>query len=158
MTVRAIRRDDEALWLQLMKDMSWATRYKRGARRVEDLNPEDARRAVSPEGEREIVLVAVAARGGEEKMAGVVRAAEPRDGRWEFALVVLDAWQRRGVGRRLMIALMESLQTRRGKVIEGDVLASNRNMLDFVARLGFAIRPHAEQPNVKRVERKLRQR
>ena len=157
LSIRAIRPDDETLWLELMKDMSWATRYKRGARNLEDLTPEDARRAVSP-GSTEIALVALAARGGEEKMAGVARAAESSVGTWEFALVVLDAWQRRGVGRRLMIALMEALQGRHGKVVEGDVLASNRNMLDFVARLGFEIRPHPHQPHVNRVTRKLRQR
>ena len=39
-----------------------------------------------------------------------------------------------------MIALMEALQERHGKVMEGDVLASNRNMLDFVARLGFGFK------------------
>jgi len=158
LSVRSIRRDDEVLWLELMKDMSWATRYKRGARRVEDLNPEDARRAVSPDPTREIALVSLAARGGEEKMAGIARATEIRSGTWEFALVVLDQWQRRGVGRRLMMALMDTLQERQGKMIEGDVLASNRNMLDFVARLGFEIQPHPDQPHVKRVERRLRQR
>lgn len=158
MVIRAIRREDEALWLELMKDMSWATRYKRGARRLEDLNPEDARRAVAPDPAREIAIIALAARGGEEKMAGVARAAKLDGGTWEFALVVLDTWQRRGVGRRLMIKLMEVLQECDGKVIEGDVLASNRNMLDFVARLGFEIRSHTEQPHVKRVSRKLHQR
>ncbi len=56
MVIRAIRADDETLWLELMRDMSWATRYKRGARRVEDLNPEDARRAVSPDPAKEIAL------------------------------------------------------------------------------------------------------
>ena len=57
-----------------------------------------------------------------------------------------------------MIKLMEVLQECDGKVIEGDVLASNRNMLDFVARLGFEIRSHTEQPHVKRVSRTLHQR
>ena len=111
--------DDEALWLELMKDMSWATRYKRGARRVEDLTPEDARRAVSPDPAKEIALVAVAAHDRNEKMAGVVRATEIQAGTWEFALVVLDAWQRRGVGRRLMIALMDALAGTRRQSARG---------------------------------------
>ena len=99
--------------------------------------------------ENEIALVALAARPGEEKMAGIASATESGSRTWEFALVVLDTWQRRGVGRRLMIALMEALQERRGESIEGDVLALNRNMLDFVARLGFAIYPHPDQSHVK---------
>ena len=57
-----------------------------------------------------------------------------------------------------MIALIEALQERRGKAIEGDVLALNGNMLDFVTRLGFEIRSQPDQPYVKRVERNLRQR
>src|SRR5258706_2738659 len=48
LSIRAIRPDDETLWLELIKDMSWATRYKRGARHLEDLTTEDAQRAVSP--------------------------------------------------------------------------------------------------------------
>src|SRR5262245_21593465 len=141
-----------------MQNMSWATRYKRGARRPEELTPEDARRAVSPDPESEIALAAIGARGSELNMVGVARAARLRADTWEFALVVLDDWQRRGVGRRLMIAMMESLQERQAKIIEGDVLALNRNMLDFVARLGFEIRAHPDQPHVKRVGRRLRQR
>ena len=84
LVIRAIRREDEALWLELMKDMSWATRYKRGARRLEDLNPEDARRAVAPDPAREIAIIALAARGGEEKMAGVARAAKLDGGTWDL--------------------------------------------------------------------------
>src|SRR5262245_64814090 len=91
-------------------------------------------------------------------MAGIVRVTETRSRTWEFALVVLDTWQRRGVGRRLMIALMDALQERKGESIEGDVLALNRNMLDFVARLDFAICAHPDQPHLKRVKRKLPQR
>ena len=158
LSIRAIQPDDEALWLQLMKEMSWVTRYQRGARELENLTPDDVRRAVTPDPAKQIVLVAVAARGREEKMAGIARAAESSPGTWEFALVVLDEWQRRGVGRRLMIALMETLRERQAVVIEGDVLASNRNMLDFVARLGFGIGAHPDQPHVKRVRRPLPER
>jgi len=158
LSIRAIQPDDETLWLALMKNMSWATRYKRGARRPEELRPEDARRAVSPDPGNEIALVAMAASASEQDMVGVARAARSGAETWEFALVVLDAWQRRGVGRRLMIALMESLQEHRAKVLEGDVIASNRNMLDFVTRLGFEIRAHPDQPHVKRVARRLGQR
>ena len=91
-------------------------------------------------------------------MVEVARAARFGADTWEFALVVLTTWQRHGVGRRLMIALMESLQERQARTIEGDVIASNRNMLDFVARLGFEIRAIPDQPLVKRVSRRLRQR
>lgn len=158
LSIRAIRPDDEALWLALMKEMSWATRYKRGVRHPDEYTPEYVRRAISPDPVTELALVALSGRDSEEKMVGVARATDAGSGAWEFALVVLDAWQRRGVGRRLMIALMEALQDRRGKVVEGDVLATNRNMLDFVTRLGFEIRPHPELPHAKRVRRKLRQR
>ncbi|HKA43103.1 MAG TPA: GNAT family N-acetyltransferase [Burkholderiales bacterium] len=152
--LRPIRADDEALWLTLMKEMSWATRYKRGARRVEDLRPQDVRQAVAPDPVSEMALVALATRAGEARMVGVARAVQ-RDGTWEFALVVLDEWQRRGVGRRLMHALLRALQERSARCVEGDVLASNRNMLDFVQRLGFRIAPHPESRSLKRVTRDI---
>ncbi len=153
--LRPVRPDDEALWLQLMRSISWATRYQRGARRVEELSPEDRRGAVTLDPATQIAFVAVAERGDETMMVGINRGTLRAEGTWEFALMVLDDWQRRGVGRRLMHALIEALRERGAQVVEGDVLALNRNMLDFVVRLGFEIRPHPESRDIRRVVRGL---
>ena len=46
LSIRAIQPDDEALWLQLMKEMSWVTRYQRGARELENLTGKETRSVV----------------------------------------------------------------------------------------------------------------
>jgi acetyltransferase len=91
-------------------------------------------------------------------MAGVARGTRRSADEWVFTLVVLDEWQRRGVGRRLMRALMTDLEAHGARVIEGEVLASNRNMLEFVVRLGFSVQAHPERSQLKLVVRALRKR
>jgi acetyltransferase len=153
--LRPIEPADETLWLDLMRSMSWATRYKRGARRVENLTPEDVRRAVTMDPDKEVAFVMVAATGEETRMVGVCRGTRSSSNAWVFTLVVLDEWQRRGVGRRLLRALIDALSARGAQRIEGHVLASNRNMLEFVERLGFEIRPHPSRAQLKLVVRTL---
>ncbi len=155
MTVRPIRSADEALWLELMRSMSWPTRYMRGARRFEDVGAEDARRAVTPNTADETVFVAIARKEDTVRMAGVARAVR-QDGIWSFALVVLDEWQRRGTGRRLMRTLFDELRSRGCTELEGEVLASNRNMLAFVQRLGFVVAAKGNTSLIKRVVLSLR--
>ncbi len=51
----------------------------------------------------------------------------------EFAVVVADAWQGRGVARMLMTRLIDCARARGLKRLEGTVLRSNHNMLKFTA-------------------------
>ena len=59
----------------------------------------------------------------------------------EFAMVVTDAWQRRGVGTRLLDALMARARLHGVRAFRGAVLASNHGMRTFCARRGFAVEP-----------------
>ena len=47
----------------------------------------------------------------------------------EFAIVIADDWQRKGLGRRLMSALIEVARARGLRSMIGHVLAENRGML-----------------------------
>jgi len=78
---------------------------------------------------------------------GVARYIANPDGESaEFAIVVADVWQRRGVARALMARLVASA-TRRGFArLEGSVLRANARMLGFVAGLGFGVRDDPEDP------------
>lgn len=136
---RAIRPADRQHWLELLRTMSWATRFKRGARRVDQLTAADIDQAVSPDPETELAFVAMANRGTQVRMSGIARAALGDGGTWTFTLVVLDDWQRRGIGGRLMRELIAAARVRGAAAIEGEVLATNGNMLDFVRRLGFEV-------------------
>lgn len=149
--IRPIRPEDEALWVAFMRRMSWATRYKRGARRVEELTDAEVRRAVRPMPGAEIALVAVVGEGAEPCIAGVARGTFRAPDACEFMLVVSDPWQGRGIGRQLMQALMAEAARAGHPRIEGRVLATNGNMLDFVRGLGFAVADDPDDPKVRRV-------
>lgn len=70
----------------------------------------------------------------------------------EFAVVVEDRWQARGVGKRLLRALAASASDRGVETITGAVLGENRRMLGLVrstfAGVGYAIGDGAYQMKV----------
>jgi acetyltransferase len=59
----------------------------------------------------------------------------------EFALVVGDAWQRRGLGRHLLERLIAIARERGVKRLVGQVLAENGPMLELTRKLGFTAAP-----------------
>ena len=67
----------------------------------------------------------------------------------EFAVVVEDRWQARGVGKRLLRALAARARDRGVETFTGAVLGENRRMLGLVrsafAGVGYAIRDGAYQ-------------
>ncbi len=59
----------------------------------------------------------------------------------EMAVVVADAWQGCGLGRRIVVALVQDARRRGLRRVSGRVLTTNRRMLDCVRGLGFDIEP-----------------
>jgi len=105
---------------------------------------------------RELALIAVSSSAGAETELAVARYVTNPDGQsCEFAIVVADEWQRRGIGSRLLNALMNAARQRGFREMTGEILASNRHMLDLVANLGFRIQSRSEDPGVKTVTRSL---
>ncbi|MFA6032797.1 MAG: GNAT family N-acetyltransferase, partial [Myxococcota bacterium] len=64
----------------------------------------------------------------------------------EFAIVVADAWQKRGIGTRLMEALISHLKASGVKQISGSVLKNNPAMLKFIKQMGFEETNISEDP------------
>jgi acetyltransferase len=69
----------------------------------------------------------------------------------EFAIVVADAWHRKGIGHRLMQRLIEIARARGLDAMEGEVLAQNTEMLALAAALGFRVSGVAGSDGVRRV-------
>ena len=67
--------------------------------------------------------------------------------------MVADPWQGRGLGGRLMDALLEHAQKCGFERVEGDVLANNRPMLKLARRSGFAVLQSDVEPSVRRIVR-----
>ncbi len=71
------------------------------------------------------------------RVVGVARY-EPgeQEGRAEVAVVVEDAWQGRGIGRRLLTELLAEAQARGIRRFHADVLADNQRMLALIRQVG----------------------
>ena len=69
--------------------------------------------------------------------------------------MVADEWQRKGIAHRLMDALIDTARQRGLRMMEGEVMASNHNMLSFVRALGFAVSTSEDDNNTKLVRKSL---
>ncbi len=70
----------------------------------------------------------------------------------EFAVLVDDAWQRRGLGLRMIRALGDAA-TRAGiRWLHGSVLVDNEPMLALMDRCGFSVRPDRDEEELVQVE------
>jgi acetyltransferase len=88
--------------------------------------------------DREMALIAVDRSTGREIQVGVARYVVNPD--WqscEFAIVVSQDWQGHGLGRHLMLRLIDIARARGLKVMTGQILAANGRMLAMAKALGF---------------------
>jgi acetyltransferase len=78
----------------------------------------------------------------------VIDSARPATA--EFALAVADAWQGRGLGRRLMAHLIAQARSQGLRELVGDVLAENRRMLALLRDQGVSLLGHPDGPQLVR--------
>lgn len=154
---RPVRPEDAQLLLGFFESLSTETRFMRFMEEIEALSPAMVARFTQIDYDREMALIATTLdEQGGERMIGSARYALAEDGESvEFALVVSDAWQRYGLGRRLMGALIEVARAKGYRAIFGDVLGKNAKMLRLMQGLGFTVQPHPEDSGLRRVVKPL---
>ena len=107
--------------------------------------------------DREMAFIAVDDRSGVEHEVGVVRYMMLPDAKsCEFAIVIADTWQGKGLGHRMMVRIIEIARSRGVEEMIGWVLTSNKPMLDMVENLGFKVAADIEDPLNRRVTLQLR--
>lgn len=155
-TIRPIRPEDAEIEQAFVHGLSDEARYFRFMHSLQDLSPEMLVRFTQIDYHREMALIAVGVEGGREVELGVTRYAINPDGEsCEFALVVADAMQGLGLGRRLLAALMDAARAKGLKRMEGEVLANNDRMLRLLGRFEFTIRASLEDDGIKLVSKVL---
>lgn len=88
--------------------------------------------------DREMAFLALSKQNGMEIEIGVARyAINPDKASCEFALVIADEWQNRGLGGLMMQTLIDTARSRGLRTVEGEVLSHNTGMLKLMQRLGF---------------------
>lgn len=75
--------------------------------------------------------------GGKETLGVVRTVTDPDNEAAEFAVVVRSDLKGSGLGKRLLVKMIEYCRSRGTNVIVGQVLKDNRRMLKFVEHLGF---------------------
>jgi acetyltransferase len=139
--IRPVGPDDAGRELRFIESLSPQTRYERVfAHR--GLLPGELRQLVRFDVRREIGLLAATDAPEEEQIVAVARLKKSADGRQcEFALVVGDAWQRQGVGERLLRRLLAVARLAGMKQVIGVTLATNASMKALCRKLGFTVQP-----------------
>jgi acetyltransferase len=149
-TLRPLQPADAAIEHRFVSGLSEGTRYNRllgGAMKITDAY---IRRLIEVDGVHEVALAAITMLEDAELIIGVGRYVVDAEGRGcEFALVVADAWQGRGIGRRMLEKLIAVARAR------GDVLSTNVAMLTLARHLGFKAARHPDDATITRVTRSL---
>lgn len=153
--LRPIRPDDDALEKAFLCGLSRDSRYNR-LLSSRALTPEEIRRLTRIDYEREMALVAVSGHGRQARLLGVARYHKDADGAGaEFALVVADAWQRKGVGSLLLQLLLQHARTAGIARLHGITLASNQSMQMLARKLGFVQQADPQDATVRELEQVL---
>ena len=141
-TMRPIRPEDARAEQEFVGNLSPAAKYFRFMHEVKELSPDMLVRFTQIDYESEMAFVATIEKDHKEMIIGIARYYTQADrSSCEFALAVADAWQNKGIGSRLMMALMDAAKTKGIKSMTGRILSENKNMLELVEHLGFMIRP-----------------
>jgi acetyltransferase len=155
-TIRPIRPEDADLVQAFVRGLSEESKYFRFMSSMQELTETMLVRFTQIDYSREMALIAVTLEKDKEIQLGVARFAINPDGdSCEFALVVADNMQGKGLGQKLMALLMEAARSKGLSVIEGEVLSNNHNMLKLMTRLGFTIKTSEEDPGIMKVSHSL---
>lgn len=159
--VRPIHPDDAQMMQRLVKDLSPESRYFRFVSQISELPPSMLARFTLIDYDREMALAAVSRERVvdehgdvhyKERIIGVSRyVTNPDQTSCEFALLVADDFNGKGLGARLMLSIMDVARDRGLSEIQGLVLSNNNNMLKLMRRLGFEVRPFPEDPEFRLV-------
>jgi acetyltransferase len=155
-TIRPIRPEDAEMEAKFVRELSNEAKYFRFMNSFHELSQEMLVRFTQIDYHNEMALIAVKTDSQGEEQIGVARYSTNVDKTsCEFALVVSDKWQSRGIAHHLMKDLMEIARDRNLETMEGQVLRENSKMLELVASLGFQVRNDAEDNTIKQVEARL---
>lgn len=157
-TIRPIRPEDAEIEQDFVRRLSPESRRFRFMDTLRELTPSMLVRFTQIDYDREMAFVATIQRDGKEVEVGVCRYITNPDGATcEYAIVVSDDWQRRGLGRRMMGQLIEVARRRGLEAMIGHVLSANRSMLELCQQLGFVVSDSGDDPMVKRVTLSLKE-
>jgi RimJ/RimL family protein N-acetyltransferase len=139
--VRLVRADDRDRVLRGVREMSQTTRYLRFFAGTREMSEGQARHLTEIDQVNHVAVCAVEPTDSEERGYGIARfVRDARDPRLaEFAVVVIDPMQGRGLGTVLLAALVLRAQAAGVEEFYGHVLTENPVMPRWMERLGATL-------------------
>ena len=154
--LRPIRPEDAQLEMQFVDALSPESKRLRFQSAIRRLTPTMLARFTQIDYDREMALVAIDRSAGRDREVAVARYIRLPDGvTCEFAIVLADDWQGKGLGPRVMGRLIAVARAAGLETMVGQVLASNQAMLHMCERLGFAIERDPDDPLNRRAVLRL---
>ena len=148
-TLRPIRPEDAAIETAFVTGLSEQSRFLRFMFGLHSLTPAMLSRFTQIDYDRELALIAVIDTPQGEEQIGVARYITlPDEETCEFAIVVGDAWQGKGLAKRLFAMLIDAARDRRLKVMNGVTLRENHRMIELSRSNGFEVSRDPEDPDL----------
>ncbi len=155
-TIRPIRPEDAIIERDFVNQLSDKAKHFRFMYALKVLTPAMLSRFTQIDYDREMALIAVIKSGGREQEIGVTRYVRNPDGTsCEFAIVVDDEWQGKGLATLLLDYLIDIARQKGIRTMEGTVLRDNKDMLQLAETMGFNIEHDADDPQIMNVARNL---
>lgn len=152
-SIRPIGVDDAGREGRFIGSLGDASRYSRFMYTFREPSVALIEQMVSVDSEHSMAFVAVAVEGGTESIIGVARYADSVDGsHCEFAIVVADLWQSKGVGMKVALRLIAHARSRGIRILRARISATNSRMVKFAHRLGFVTRLTPGEPGLLSAE------
>ena len=155
--VRPVRHDDGELEQAFVRALSLESRYQRMLSGGTKVTPEWIDSMTHIDYHRHMAFAVTTMSDGVEQFVGVGRyVVDAVKSSAEVALVLADAWQGHGLGRRLLETLLEHAASAGIREAVGTVLATNVAMLRLLRSMGFTVSPEPGDATVRRISRQLR--
>ncbi len=153
--LRPIRPEDEPHWIRMLDACSRETIYMRFRYMFQWATHEVATRYCFTDYDREIAMVAEREDEGEPRLVGVGRLVrDPGHDTAEYAVLISDAWQNRGLGGVLTDVCEEIARGWGLSHMVAQTTADNARMLALFEKRGYVIEPDDE--GLMKVEKALR--
>ena len=138
--VRPILQSDVPLWLALLSRLSPRSKYFRFHNIPKEMTEEDAVRYCTVDYQETYAFVAEVGIGARRKIVGISRYYKiPNRKSAEVAFVMDDTYQNKGLGTKLMQALVDAARENHIVRFEATVLAENKMMMDVFLDYGFRV-------------------
>ncbi len=154
-TLRPIRPEDEPLMVKFhqgLSERSVRLRYFHPMKLGQRVAHERLIRVCHNDYDREMALVAerIDAKTGEHEILGVGRLSkQPGQSDAEFAVLVSDQWQNRGLGTGLLQKLVKIGKDEKLTRISAGIMTENVEMQRICEKLGFALKRDMQEPMVQ---------